>query len=166
MTVHERFEFHMPASCEVVFDVFHYHEWRQRWDSLVRATHVLNGAPCPYVGALSSNAGGGLLSGLSMHTRFISYVRPQLAAAKMEGRSFPFARWAASMRHRPLSDGESVMIYTYSFDVAPPWLRWAFEPVVKLVFDWQTRKRFGRMQRFLRVHADEVQRWQRSAMPG
>ena len=32
--VHERFEFEMPASCEVVFDAFHFHRWRCEWDSL------------------------------------------------------------------------------------------------------------------------------------
>src|SRR5829696_687855 len=154
--VHERFEFDMPASPEVVFDAFHYHLWRARWDSLVNATHVIGGAACPYVGAVTENSGGGLLRGLAMRTKFISFDRPRLAAAAMQGHSFPFVRWAASLAHRPLAPGRSLMIYTYSFEAGPRGLRWFFEPVTKRIFDWQTRKRFARMKQFLAAHAHEV----------
>lgn len=163
--VHERFEFAMPAGAEVVFDAFHFHRWRGRWDSLVHATHVLDGAPCPFVGATSANSGGGLLRPLSMQTRFIAYEPGRLAAATMVGTAFPFARWAASMRHRPAAGGHSVMVYTYSFDTRPTALRAVMRPLVKLVFDWQTRKRFGRMQRFLARHAGEVEAWQAQGRP-
>ena len=44
---HKKFEFPMPASESVVFDAFHHHHWRMHWDSLVRATQVQGGAPCP-----------------------------------------------------------------------------------------------------------------------
>jgi hypothetical protein len=159
---HERFEFEMPASPEIVFDAFHYHAWRHRWDSLVDATHVLGGAECPYVGAITENAGGGVLRGLAMKTQFISFDRPRVAAAAMRGKSFPFSRWAASMRHRPLADGTSLMIYTYAFEVHPREWRWLLEPVTKWVFDWQTRRRFARMQCFLKDHAAEIAAWQRS----
>lgn len=162
---HERFEFTMPASADVVFDAFHYHRWRRRWDSLVHATHVLDGAPCPFVGATSANAGGGLLRFLSMQTQFISYQPARVAAATMCGSSFPFARWSASMRHRPAAGGRSVMVYTYSFETRPSFLRAAMEPVVKFVFDWQTRKRFRRMQQFLARHAGEVEAWQAQDRP-
>jgi hypothetical protein len=57
----EQFHFHMPAPAEDVFDVFHYHALRMRWDSLVKATHLIGEAECPYVGAVSQNAGGGML---------------------------------------------------------------------------------------------------------
>lgn len=163
--VHERFEFPMPASAEVVFDAFHYHRWRQRWDSLVHATHVLGGSPSPFVGAETANAGGGLLRPLSMRTRFISYQPGKVAAATMLDRSFPFASWAASMRHRPGGNAGSIMVYTYRFETTPAPLRFLMEPVTKLVFDWQTRKRFSRMERFLAVHAAEVEAWQRQGRP-
>lgn len=159
---HDRFEFVMPAPAEIVFDAFHHHWWRRRWDSLVEATHVIGGAECPYVGAVTENAGGGVLRGLTMTTQFVSFDRPRVAAATMRGESFPFRRWAASMRHRPLPDGSSLMTYTYSFEVKPRALRWIVEPVAKWVFDWQTHKRFRRMRRFLESHAAEIAAWQRS----
>jgi hypothetical protein len=157
---HNRLEFIMPARADVVFDAFHYRVWRRRWDSLVSDTRVVGGAPCPSVGAVTENTGGGWLRALSMRTQFVSYERPRLAAAAMLGRSFPFARWAASMRHRPLEGGGSLMIYTYSFETAPRALHWLMEPLVRRIFERQTRKRFARLQRFLAGNAAQVEAWQ------
>ena len=158
---HDRITFSMPASCEVVFDVFHYHQWRAHWDSLVSHTQVDGGAPCPYVGAVSANTGGGLLRALSMRTEFVSYQRPRLAAARMLGASFPFSRWAASMKHAPAEDGGSLLIYTYNVEAGPRVLRWLIEPLVHQVFRRQTIKRFERMRAFLSTNAGEVETWQR-----
>jgi hypothetical protein len=58
---HRRFEFAMPARAEVVFDAFHHHHWRARWDSLVASRRVVGGAPCPSVGAVTENTEAGLL---------------------------------------------------------------------------------------------------------
>lgn len=150
----------MPASAAVAFDAFHYHQWRLRWDSLVAATEVQCGAPCPYVGAVTQSSGAGWLRGLAMRTRFVSFDRPHLAAASMVGRSFPFTRWAASMQHRPVDIQNSVLIYTYTFEAGPRALRWLIEPIVRLVFDRQTKRRFERMRRFLAEHAHELSAWQ------
>jgi hypothetical protein len=158
---HRRLEFPMPASESVVFDAFHYHHWRSRWDSLVSATHVLGGSPCPFVGAVTENTGAGALRGLAMRTQFVAYDRPRVAAATMLGRSFPFTRWAASMRHRATAAHTSLLIYTYTFEVGPVPLRWFIAPVVERIFDWQTRRRFARLQDFLASHAVDVERWQR-----
>ncbi|MES2019168.1 MAG: SRPBCC family protein [Pseudomonadota bacterium] len=152
----------MPAPCEVVFDIFHYQHWRSRWDSLVDATSIAGGAPCPYVGAINDVATGGMLSGLSMRTQFVSYQRPRMAAAKMVGRSFPFTKWAASMKHEKIDAEQSVMIYTYTIETGPPLLRWLMEPIVSRIFLRQTRKRFACMCDFLLAHRAEVEAWQRS----
>lgn len=157
---HRRFVFPMPAPEAVVFDAFHYHHWRRRWDSLVRSTTVEGGAPCPHVGAVTHNAGAGGLRALSMRTRFVSFDRPRLAAAAMLGRSFPFRRWAASMRHEPDGAQGSLLVYTYTFEAGPPGLRWLLEPVVAWIFDRQTRRRFARLQIFLADHSAEVAQWQ------
>jgi hypothetical protein len=160
--VHERLEFEMPATCAVVFDVFHYHHWRARWDSLVEKTHVSGGAPCPFVGAVTENVGRGFLRSLSMRTRFVTYDRPRIAAATMIGYSFPFTKWAASMQHRPVDKQRSLLIYTYTLETGPVILRWCIEPIVKLIFGWQTRRRFSRMRNFLVENSSEVELWQRT----
>jgi hypothetical protein len=157
---HRKLEFPMPANEFVVFDAFHHHYWRARWDSLVSATHVLGGSPSPFVGAITENTGAGALRGLSMRTQFVSYDRPLVAAATMLGYSFPFTRWAASMRHRATGFQESMLIYTYNFEVGPTALRWMMEPIVGWIFDWQTKRRFTRLRDFLKLHASEVEAWQ------
>ncbi len=156
-----KLSFEMPAESAVVFDAFHFHHWRHRWDSLVESTAVVGGAPCPYPGALTQSRGSGWLGALSMCTRFVTYEPPRLAAARMEGGCFPFERWAASMRHVDLAPSRSTLIYTYSLDTRPRWARWWMVPVVHLVFQYQTRKRFGRLNTFLRHHADQVRAWQK-----
>ena len=98
-----------------------------------------------------------------MRTQFVSYEPPRVAAATMLGRSFPFTRWAASMRHRATAPNQSLLIYTYSFEVGPTALRWVLEPVVKGIFAWQTRRRFARLRDFLALHADDVALWQRDS---
>lgn len=159
---HQRFEFEMPAPSDVVFDAFHYHVWRSRWDSLVGDARVVGGAPCPYVGAETENTGEGWLRFLSLRTRFVTFDRPNVAAASMVGRSFPFSRWAASMRHRDTEAGGSVLIYVYTIEAGPgPVLRWLLDPVVAWAFARQTQRRFTRMREFLAAHADEVVQWQR-----
>ena len=145
----------MPAPCDVVFDIFHYQLWRARWDSLVNATHIVGGAPCPSVGAVNQVAAGGLLRRLSMRTEFISYQRPRMAAARMVGTSFPFTKRAASMKHETIDADQSVMIYTYTIETGPPMLRWLMEPIVDRIFQRQTRKRFACMRDFLLVHRAE-----------
>ncbi len=99
-----------------------------------------------------------------MSTVFISYERPRVAAARMVGRSFPFASWAASMRHRPEGHGHSMLLYTYSFEVFPRMLAPLLQPIVQQVFDRQTRRRFAHLRDFLAGHAAEVEAW-RSAQP-
>jgi hypothetical protein len=161
--VHRKMEFTMPARADIVFDAFHFHHWRHRWDSLVSATEVLGGAPCPYVGAVTQNAGGGWMRALSMQTRFVSFDRPHVAAASMVGEAFPFSRWAASMRHRELDARNSVLIYTYTFEVCPRWAAWLIGPVVNIIFERQTRKRFSRLQAFLAEHSQEIAGWQKGS---
>ena len=167
VSVHQRLVFEMPAAPEVVFDAFHYHHWRPRWDSLVRHTVVDGGRAHPEVGAISENGGAGWLRLLSMRTRFVSYEPPRLAAATMVGRAFPFRRWAASMRHEALGTDRSLLIYTYTLEASLPWL----EPMVARAFVRATQRRFARLNAFLALHAHEVQRWQHqrqclSPLPG
>ena len=157
---HNRFEFDMPASAEVVFDAFHYHDWRARWDSLVNDTHVIGGASCPFVGAVTKNSGAGWLRALSMRTQFVTYDRPRVAAATMLGSSFPFVRWAASMQHHAIDSNRSIMIYTYNFKTGPKFISWLLEPFVKHIFNRKTQERFRRLEVFLREHAEEIKQWQ------
>jgi len=159
---HQKMIFPMPARADIVFDAFHYHEWRCQWDSLVRRTSVESGAPCPSVGAITENLGAGPLRALSMRTQFVSYDRPVIAAAAMVDRSFPFAQWAASMRHQEQGPDQSLLIYTYTFQVGPAAFRAVLEPLVDWIFVRKTRQRFLRLAQFLTIRAADIADWQQA----
>ncbi len=159
---HRKLEFPMPAPAAVVFDAFHYHHWKHQWDSLVSDTVVESDAPCPSIGATSTNKGRGLLAPLAMTTKFVSYEPPLIAAATMVGKSFPFDRWAASMRHVDKGDGGSTLVYTYTLEVPPSPYRWLLEPIVDLIFLRATRKRFARLSKFLKSNTADVLAWQKT----
>ena len=163
---HHKLQFPMPANSAVVFDAFHFHAWRCQWDSLVSNTAVVGGAPCPYKGAITENTGGRWMRTLSMRTQFVSFDRPALAAASMVGTSFPFVRWAASMRHVDVSEDSSVLIYTYSFQVGPRWIKWLLTPIVDALFLRQTKRRFHCLQQFLPDHKIRIAAWQRDQQMG
>ncbi|MGH8856923.1 MAG: hypothetical protein ACREXG_02675 [Polaromonas sp.] len=149
----------MNAPCEAVFDAFHHHELRSRWDSLVKHPVLENGDEWPSVGAVTRNPGSGWMRVLSMRTQFVSFQRPTLAAAHMVGSSFPFSLWAASLKHRPLADNRSQLIYTYNIK-ACWWLRGWAEWAVHRVFRFETARRFRRMQKYLDGNLAEVTDWQ------
>lgn len=157
---HKKLIFSMPARADIVFDAFHYHEWRSQWDSLVRRTRVEHDAPCPSVGAITENQGAGALRTLAMRTQFISYDRPVLAAATMIGRSFPFTQWAASMRHQDNALNQSLLIYTYTFQVGPAPFRALLDPAVDWIFTGKTNQRFQRLAQFLANRGNDIAAWQ------
>lgn len=104
----------MPASESVVFDAFHYHHWRMHWDSLVRATQVQGGAPCPFKGAITHSAGAGALRGLSMRTEFVAYDRPRLGSGIYVGAIvsvYPLGRVHAPPGLGPQSIGAGVHLH-------------------------------------------------------
>lgn len=78
----------------------------------------------------------------------------------MVGQSFPFTQWAASMRHQEQGPHQSLLIYTYTFQVGPAALRTVMEPVVDWVFVRKTRQRFQRLAQFLAVRAADIADWQ------
>lgn len=57
---------------------------------------------------------------------------------------------------------QPVVRYTATFEAGPRGLRWLVGPVVRWLFNWQTRKRFCRMQAFPAQHRGEVEAWQQT----
>ena len=60
--------------------------------------------------------------------------------------------WAASIRHADLGPDESRITYTFHFRARPRWLAWLLEPIMLVVFRWETRKRL----RALRDHFRKI----------
>ena len=104
----------LPADCDTVFDLVHDYDRRLQWDTLLREAFVEGGRP----------AGKG-----------------EVAAVKMVNRPPLFERWAASIRHERTGEHRSRIVYTYNFAARPRWLASVLEPILAVVFRWETRRR-------------------------
>ena len=60
-----------------------------------------------------------------------------------------FARFVATIDHRTLSEGRSVVRYIYSFQARPRSLRWLLEPIMNAVLRFETRRRLHALKSFL-----------------
>ena len=139
----------MPAPSAAVFEAFHHHAVRLRWDTLLAEAYVEGGGNHPYPGAITFNRGKGWKSGLKMRTQFVAYDPPRLSAAAMVGPTGMFEQWAASMKHRDAGDGTSELVYSFNLRLRPRWLLAPFDWIAIWIFAWQTRMRFRAMAAYL-----------------
>jgi hypothetical protein len=137
----------IPAPAVEVFDLVHDYDRRLEWDTLLRAAYLTDGHREAGVGVTSVCVGRRALGGVALATRYVSFRRGTVAAVEMLKPTFLFARWAASIRHVEIGPRESRITYTYSFRARPRWLAWLFEPVLAIVFRWETRKRLRALRR-------------------
>ncbi|GAA2032674.1 SRPBCC family protein [Pseudokineococcus marinus] len=144
MTAHATITQTVPASVEDAFDLVHDYPRRLTWDTLLREARTVDDAP-PAQGVEAVCSARWTLGGLTFRTRYVTFRRPTLAAVVLVGRSPFFARWAASIRHRPGApvDGRprSDVVYTLTFTGRPAALRRVVEPVALAAFRWETRRR-------------------------
>ncbi|PQV47496.1 polyketide cyclase/dehydrase/lipid transport protein [Paraburkholderia sp. BL21I4N1] len=145
-----RLIFHMPATSAEVFEAFHNHDTRLRWDTLLRQATVEGGNRYPHVGALSINVGRGWRGVFCLRTRFIAYDPPHLAAATIDRPAGIFNEWSASIRHRERDDGTSDLIYTFKLSLRPRWIHWLCADRVTTIFEKETQQRFESLAAFLR----------------
>jgi hypothetical protein len=106
----------IPAVAEDVFDLVHDYERRLSWDTLLSAAYLDDGFARAEKGATSVCVGRRSLGGLALKTIYVTFERPTVAAVKMVN-SPPF------------------------FTAKPRFLRWLLEPIMTLLFRWETRKR-------------------------
>jgi hypothetical protein len=93
--------------------------------------------------------------GIALRTRYVSFDRPKVAAVEMINTPPFFGKWAASIRHVDLGERESQVTYTYSFRAKPRVLRWIVEPIMAVVFRWETRKRLRALRdHFAKLESD------------
>lgn len=138
----------MPASCDAVFDLVHDYERRLEWDTLLREA-VVEGGGAAGRGAVAVCSGRWLIGGMTLRTVYVSFERGDVAAVKMINRPLFFDRWAASIRHEPLGDDRSRIVYTYNFRARPRFLAFLLEPILALVFRWETRRRLRALRQAL-----------------
>ncbi len=144
MTAHAVIRQELPATVEQAFDLIHDYPRRLTWDTLLREAYTVDGrAPGKGVEAVCSAKWR--LGGLSFRTRYVTFRRPELAAVTLVSSPRLFASWAASIKHHPLEDGRSAVVYTLTFRCRPRLV----EPVALLAFRWETRRRLRALARHL-----------------
>lgn len=140
MTAHGVVRQVVPAEATTTFDLVHDYSRRLEWDTLLRSAYTVDDAE-PDVGVEAVCTARRHLGGFSFRTRYVTFRRPELAAVTLIGRPPFFDKWAASIRHRPLPDGRSELVYTLTFTCRPARLAWLVEPVALAAFRWETRRR-------------------------
>jgi hypothetical protein len=146
--VHARVSEELPASCEAAFDLVHDYERRLEWDTLLSRAYVEGDGPAGE-GKIAVCSGRWFIGGLTLRTVYVSFTRGEVAAVKMVDRAPFFDRWAASIRHEPLEGGRSRITYTYNFRARPRFLAWLLEPILAMVFRWETGRRLAALRRKL-----------------
>ena len=131
----------VDATSEDAFDLIHDYSRRLDWDPFLRQADLLNGANQADVHVTSRCVARWAVGGLGMETEYVSFRRPTVAAVKMTKGPFFLRTFAASIRHEPLGDSVSRVIYQYNFAAFPVWLRFLIEPIVHWIFQRETVSR-------------------------
>jgi hypothetical protein len=148
MTAHSVVRQTMPAGAEQTFDLIHDYSRRLDWDTLLRRAYTVDDLP-PARGVEAVCTARRRLGGFSFRTRYVTFRRPELAAIVLVGRPPFFDKWAASIRHLPLDDGRSDVVYTLTFTCRPAALGRVIEPIALAAFRLETRRRLRALARHL-----------------
>src|SRR5438105_5057012 len=127
----------IPAPSAEVFQLLHDYRRRLQWDTLLQAAYLTDGYQEAQAGAVSVCKGRTHLGGIAVKAEYVTFRPPELAAVKMINRAPFFDTFAATIRHRNLTDSSSMVEYSYTFTARPSWLRFILHPVMNaiLVFE-------------------------------
>ncbi len=143
----------MPASAEAVFALVHDYRRRLEWDTLLQEAYLEGGFNEAAHGAISVCRAKKILGGFAVRTQYISFEKGKVAAVKMLNRPPFFDSFAASIRHQPIDDNRSEIIYKVNFTAKPRLLRRILEPLMRAVFVWETRRRLKALKNYLQTPA-------------
>jgi Polyketide cyclase / dehydrase and lipid transport len=139
----------IPATSAQVFALVHDYRRRWEWDTLLSAAYLMEGHTVAKQGAVSTCVGRAAVGSLALTTEYVAFDAPRLAAVKMVCGPWIFERWAASLKHEDLTDGQSRMTYAWQFTARPRILGWLFEPLLNVIFRRETRKRLRALKYFM-----------------
>lgn len=134
---------------EEVFDLLHDYGRRLDWDPMLRSADIIDDSPVAAKGTRTRCAGTWRSGGLAMETTYISFSRGRVAAVSMCSPTPFFSRFVATIDHRPLPEGRSVVRYIYSFSARPRLLRWLLEPIMNRFMLRETRGRLQALRDYL-----------------
>ena len=146
----------IPALSTAVFQLLHDYDRRLEWDTLLRDARLCENWTTAQLHAQSVCTGRWYLGGIELLTEYVSFNPPNVAAVKMLNRPPLFDKFAATIRHRDLSDGTSSVEYTYNFTLRPSWLQWLLHPIMAIIFRWETKKRLRSLRRYFSNHPNGI----------
>jgi len=136
-----------------VFDLLHdYDRWLE-WDTLLQAAYLDDGFTAAAQGATAVCVGRRSRGGLALKTVSVSFERPRVAAVKLVNAPPLVATWAAAIRHEDRADGHSAIAYTFTSTARPRWCRVVLEPLLRVVFLWETWRRLRALAAHFRAGA-------------
>ena len=146
----------IDAPCQEVFDVIHDYGIRLRWDTLLSKACIVDRSTEAGLGVRTLCVGRSAVASLGMETVYISFDRPRVAAVRMKRGPWFIADFAASIRHTALAPGaenRSRVIYKFQIRARPRLLRAVLDPLLRLVFQRETRKRLASLKRYIETRA-------------
>ena len=143
----------IPAPSAEVFRLLHNYDRRLEWDTLLQAAYLTEGYRDAQLGAVSVCKGRTHLGGLELKTKYLSFRPPEVAAVKMVNRPPLFDTFAATIRHKDLSDSSSSVEYKYNFTARPKWLRFILHPLMNAMLAFETKKRLRALKHFFERNA-------------
>jgi hypothetical protein len=138
----------ISAPSEDVFSLLHDYNRRLEWDTLLRDARLCENWSQAQLHARSVCTGRWYLGGFSLETEYITFNPPRIAAVKLINRPPFFKTFAATIRHRNLENGQSSIEYIFNFTARPSWLNFLLHPIMKLIFQWETRKRLRSLRNY------------------
>jgi hypothetical protein len=129
--------------------LIHDYEVRLEWDTLLSKACIVDNSPKAGLGVKTLCVGRNTVAGFGMETVYISFDRPRVAAVRMTRGPWFVKDFAASITHQALDENRSRVTYKFKITARPKWLRFVLDPILRVVFQWETRKRLRSLKRFV-----------------
>ena len=139
----------IPASRPEVFQLLHDYSRRLEWDTLLQAAYLTDGWTTAQLHATSICQGRSRLFSIALKTEYVTFHPPNVAAVRLVNRPPFFETFAATIRHRDLTETSSEIEYIYHFTARPRVLRWVLHPIMSWMFRRETEKRLKALAEFL-----------------
>jgi hypothetical protein len=138
----------IPANNFAVFDLIHNYKRRLEWDTLLQKAYLEPEFEIAAKDAISVCKGKWILGGFALRTQYITFEKGRVAAIKMLNQPPFFDTFAASIRHFPIDENTSEVVYHVNFTAKPKFLQPVLHPIMKAVLTWETKKRLRALKRF------------------
>jgi ribosome-associated toxin RatA of RatAB toxin-antitoxin module len=123
---------------------------RKDWDPFTRSMRFLSKKPNPEPGVQIDVEAW---NGLRMRVQYVTVRPPKRAAFRMISGPRFFTNFAGTWIFSPILNGATKARFRYSFTTTWRWLRPLLDPLVRLAFSWDTRRRLVALKHYCEASA-------------